>query len=257
MFESVQLFEAQESLVLNFLYKFTCQKNTPKRDSIIIYTLVVGLLRELLNIHLFLIVGMAMEAPAQQILDSEIHLTTLQRDDSQKIYEVALLHYDGFGGKRCCLCCGDTTSELESNLKSAVKWVPDSKLESYGLAIASDKVVGFAQLGFHDTPGDVMMPICFRSSPKSDTCHLERIVVSNQMRGKGVGTQLLNWVDAKAREKNCKKVKLEVVSNNPAKKLYERQGYVSHTDNCQKVCMCPMTCFLMGHLYFDAMYKTL
>ena len=198
-----------------------------------------------------------MEAPAQQVIGSEIQLVTLQRDDSQKVYEVAVLHYDGFGGKRCCLCFGDTTSELESSLKSAVKWVPDSKLESYGLAIASDKVVGFAQLGFHDTPGDVMMPWCFRTRPNSDTCHLERIVVSSQMRGKGVGTQLLDWVDAKAREKNCKKVKLEVVSNNPAKKLYERQGYVSHTGSCQKVCLCPMTCCLMGHLYFDAMYKTL
>ncbi|CAK9097441.1 Aminoalkylphosphonate N-acetyltransferase (KAT) (Peptidyl-lysine N-acetyltransferase) [Durusdinium trenchii] len=205
-------------------------------------------------------VGAPLEAPKQQILDttSDIQIQCLQRDSSPELVrQVASLHYDGFGSKRCCLCFGDTNSELVSNLSSAVARVPDSKLEAYAVAVLDGDAVGFAQLGFHDTPGDIMMPYAFQTKPSAGTCHLERIVVSSKVRGKGLGTKLLAWVDSKARERECKTVKLEVVSNNPAKKLYERQGYVSHTSTAAKVCMCPCVFCLLGHLYFDAMYKTL
>eukprot|EP00438_Fugacium_kawagutii_P022547 Skav206057 [mRNA] locus=scaffold587:359133:361250:+ [translate_table: standard] len=205
-------------------------------------------------------------APVQQVIGAAapappggvgIRIETLQRGNAQRVKEVALLHYDGFGAKRCCLCFGESQSELQSTLSSAVTWVPDAKLEAYAVALCDEQVVGFAQLGFHDTPGDVLMPICCRSTPDVHTCHLERIVVSQTMRGKGVGTQLLKWVDDKARQRGCQRVKLEVVSNNPAKGLYEKHGYVSHTGKCFKCGICPVAFCLMGHLYFDAMYKPL
>lgn len=169
----------------------------------------------------------------------EIRIESLGREDP-RLKELALLNADGFRDKRCCLCIGDSQAELECSLRSAAKWVPDAKLEGFGVAMTGDQTVGFAQLGFHDTPGDVMLPVCFRNIPAPDTCHLERIVVSHTMRGKGLGTKLLNWVDEKARQRGCKHVMLEVVSNNPAKKLYEKHGYVSRTGTCQKVYMCPL-----------------
>lgn len=186
----------------------------------------------------------------------EIRIESLGREDP-RLKEVALLNADGFRGKRCCLCIGDSQAELECSLRSAAKWVPDAKLEGFAVAMAGDQTVGFAQLGFHDTPGDVMLPVCFRNIPAPDTCHLERIVVSHSMRGKGLGTKLLNWVDEKARQRGCKHVMLEVVSNNPAKKLYEKHGYVSRTGACQKVYMCPLFFCATSHLYYDEMYKTL
>ena len=197
--------------------------------------------------------------PVQEVLvDSwpEIRIESLGREDP-RLKELALLNADGFRDKRCCLCIGDSQAELECSLRSAAKWVPDAKLEGFGVAMTGDQSVGFAQLGFHDTPGDVMLPVCFRNIPAPDTCHLERIVVSHTMRGKGLGTKLLNWVDEKARQRGCKHVMLEVVSNNPAKKLYEKHGYVSRTGTCQKVYMCPLFFCATSHLYYDEMYKTL
>lgn len=194
-----------------------------------------------------------MEAPPQQ----EIQVQALKDWPEALQQQVADLHYDGFGGKRCCLCFGDSKLELRSSLSTFLKRGDESKMEVLGLALADGEAVGFAQLGFHDMVGDFMMPVCFRSRPEDGSCHLERIVVSEKMRGRGVGRELLKWVDEKAKERGCKKLKLEVVSNNPAKRLYERQGYVSVTKPWQKVCMCPCVFCLMGHLYFDSMWKDL
>ena len=201
-----------------------------------------------------------MEAPKQQVLDtaSEIQIQCLQRDSPPELVrQVASLHYDGFGSKRCCVCFGSTQLGMASKLSSAVARVPDSKLEAYAVAVLDGDAVGFAQLGFHDTPGDIMDPYVFQTKPSAGTCHLERIVVSYKVRGKGLGTTLLAWVDSKARERECKTVKLEVVSNNPAKMLYERQGYVSQTSAAAKICMCPCVFCILGHLYVDFMYKSL
>ncbi|CAJ1341191.1 unnamed protein product [Effrenium voratum] len=198
-------------------------------------------------------------APAQEHMEEppQVEIECLKRDNPTVVQQLASLHHDGFGSKRCCLCFGDSQGEIASSLRSGVATVPDSKLSAYGVAMLDGEAVGFAQLGFHDTPGDFLMPSIFQSTPRVGTCHLERIVVSSKMRGKGIGQKLLHWVDSKARDRGCSKVMLEVVSGNPAKGLYERHGYVSHTPVYQKVCMCPCIFCLMGYIYVDVMNKPL
>lgn len=44
-------------------------------------------------------------------------------------------------------------------------------------------------------------------------------------RGKGVGKALIKAVVTKAKELDCCKVTLEVLENNPARRLYEREGF--------------------------------
>lgn len=44
-------------------------------------------------------------------------------------------------------------------------------------------------------------------------------------RGKGVGKALINKVKEIARNAGCCKVTLEVLENNPARRLYEREGF--------------------------------
>lgn len=52
------------------------------------------------------------------------------------------------------------------------------------------------------------------------------IIVSPEHRGKGVGTEMMEALEIRAREKfNLKMLHLEVYEGNPAKKLYERLGY--------------------------------
>ena len=61
--------------------------------------------------------------------------------------------------------------------------------------------------------------------------YVDILAVSPAMRGKGVGTRLLEAVFQTAREKGFKSVSLEVVDTNPdARRLYERVGFVAkHT----------------------------
>jgi ribosomal protein S18 acetylase RimI-like enzyme len=61
--------------------------------------------------------------------------------------------------------------------------------------------------------------------------YIDVLAVSPAMRGKGVGTRLLEAVFQTAREKGFKSVSLEVVDTNPdARRLYERVGFVArHT----------------------------
>jgi ribosomal protein S18 acetylase RimI-like enzyme len=57
--------------------------------------------------------------------------------------------------------------------------------------------------------------------------YIDVLAVSPAMRGKGVGTLLLDAVFQTAREKGFKSVSLEVVDTNPdARRLYERVGFV-------------------------------
>ncbi len=61
--------------------------------------------------------------------------------------------------------------------------------------------------------------------------YIDILAVPPAMRGKGVGTLLLDAVFQAAREKGFKSVSLEVVDTNPdARRLYERVGFVAqHT----------------------------
>ncbi len=49
--------------------------------------------------------------------------------------------------------------------------------------------------------------------------------VAPEARGKGIGKALIDAVYAKAKELDCCKVTLEVLENNPARRLYEREGF--------------------------------
>ena len=58
--------------------------------------------------------------------------------------------------------------------------------------------------------------------------YIDILAVSPAMRGKGVGTRLLEAVFQTAGEKGFKSVSLEVVDTNPdARRLYERVGFVA------------------------------
>ncbi len=59
-----------------------------------------------------------------------------------------------------------------------------------------------------------------------DECHLANIAVHPEYRRKGVAEMLLNKVIELAREKNCKKIMLEVrKSNDPAINLYTKYRF--------------------------------
>lgn len=61
---------------------------------------------------------------------------------------------------------------------------------------------------------------------KTDEVYVDGIAVHPEMRGKGVGTKLLEVLESKALEKRMKMITLDVIDINPkAKALYERLGF--------------------------------
>ena len=85
-------------------------------------------------------------------------------------------------------------------------------------------------------------------------------------RGKGVGTKLLAWVESTARARGAKTLSLAVVRGNPAKRLYERVGYVVRpVGACEEALSCLVVTVFFGRPYgfchpawgSDMMYKEL
>ena len=62
-----------------------------------------------------------------------------------------------------------------------------------------------------------------KSKPKF--LFIDKIHLSGSIRGKGVGTKLIEMIENKAKKSKKESVRLEVFTDNPAKKLYERLGY--------------------------------
>ena len=97
------------------------------------------------------------------------------------------------------------------------------------------KVVGFAQM----TDRTMIRDPCSNClhSLGEDECYIEMMSVLPDVRGGGVGTRLLQFCEAQARERGAKKLTLGVVAGNPAKKLYERFGFKDIDQNCISTAM--------------------
>lgn len=64
------------------------------------------------------------------------------------------------------------------------------------------------------------------SSIQEDDFYIGNLVVSANLRGKGIGSKIIEQSFELAREKGCKRVLLDVIfENHGAKKLYERIGF--------------------------------
>ena len=73
--------------------------------------------------------------------------------------------------------------------------------------------------------GIVTCFIGYSTFTASKTFKIHDVAVHPDARGLGIGTKLLETVEAEAEELGCSKITLEVRTDNPAKKLYEREGF--------------------------------
>lgn len=101
--------------------------------------------------------------------------------------------------------------EVKENLVSGMKAMPTAIVF---IAMKGDSPVGIANcfLGYSTFYARQLI-------------NIHDLGVVPEERGQGIGGQLIKAVTDKAEELNCCKVTLEVLKHNPARRLYEREGF--------------------------------
>ena len=163
-----------------------------------------------------------------------------------------LLH-EFLGTMRCCCCIPNSCGESEAGwTKKREKW-PADKLSLSAVAIdeATNKVVGFVHCSGYGHP-------CDMHKPKEGEIYVDEICVDKAFRRRGIGTQLMNWVEGVARERGATTLSLLVLRGNPSFGLYERLGYVAPKQSWCKECLdCCCFSLFFGSKGYDMMYKQL
>lgn len=65
----------------------------------------------------------------------------------------------------------------------------------------------------------------FSTFSAAPTMNIHDIAVLPEHRGQGIGRKLLDTAEVVARKRGCARMNLEVLDQNPARRLYERAGY--------------------------------
>ena len=150
-------------------------------------------------------------------------------------------HNDGFGSKKCCLCC--PVADTDGRIRKYYEEHPE-RLPVCGVAVKNDgRPLGYIQLAIH--------PMNCKDglhTTEPGECYVEQICVSSRARGMGVGTALLNWADDQALAAGSSFMSLVVLKGNVAYRLYDRVGYrdVSKADFCEQCCDCFCVVLLVG-----------
>lgn len=100
---------------------------------------------------------------------------------------------------------------VQKNLLSGLKEMPNALIF---LAYNEDKPVGIASCF-----------IGYSTFYAKKLINIHDLGVIPDARGKGIGKALIGAVSKKAKALDCCKVTLEVLENNPARRLYEREGF--------------------------------
>jgi ribosomal protein S18 acetylase RimI-like enzyme len=139
----------------------------------------------------------------------------------------------GSGRKRlCCLIPLSLAPTPMSEFQKLFTTEDAMSLSAIAIRESDNKVVGFAHMTDRTIKRDFVMR-CLHASG-DDECYVELLNVLPEARGQGVGTRLLEYCEEKARERGAKKLTLAVVANNPAKRLYERFGFVARNSTVGK-----------------------
>ena len=155
--------------------------------------------------------------------------------------------------KRCCGCIPVRAGETEAGwAKKREKW-PADKLSLSAVAVdeSTDQVVGFVHCSGHGHP-------CDMHKPKEKEIYVDEVMVDKAFRRRGIGTQLMTWVEGVARERGATTLSLLVLRGNPSFGLYERLGFVAPQKCWAKECLdCCCFSVFFGSKGYDMMYKQL
>ena len=156
--------------------------------------------------------------------------------DSVGAAKITQAYNDGAGAKYCCMCCSLAEHPDGQGVVKYMKQNP-SRLPSWGVALDADGApLGYIAMTFHP-----MQPMDGLHSLQPGEAYVDQVMVSSTVRGRGVGTKLLEWGESLARERRSTTFALEVLNGNPARKLYERHGLeVKPANACTRYCISPL-----------------
>lgn len=67
-------------------------------------------------------------------------------------------------------------------------------------------------------------------STNDNSIFIEIIEILPEYQSKGIGTEIISKIIADSKNKNCSRVWLQVFKMNPAKKLYDRLGFLTKSE---------------------------
>lgn len=143
----------------------------------------------------------------------------------------------GSGKRACCgLCSCKNCPESEESYRARYKKHPELLPFSAVAVRESDgRVIGVMKLtanGIHQDTCDECL-----HKPKVGELYIDYLAVMASARGQGAGTRLLEWAEAVAKDHGSTHITLGVVNGNPARRLYERHGFViTRQEICEKAC---------------------
>lgn len=151
-------------------------------------------------------------------------------------------HFIGSGRKRLCGLIPLTLVPVSSS-DFLISFATRNARSATAIAVreSDNKVVGFAQMSdssmVRDATSAVLHPL------KEKECYIEMMSVLPDVRGQGIGNRLLQWCEARARERGAQTLTLAVVARNPAKRLYERFGFVDKDEGMFRACVGSLVIF--------------
>lgn len=160
--------------------------------------------------------------------------------------EVHHIHTEFVSSKKLCFCL--PINDTESELFELYSKDPD-RLQLAAVAVNADgAAVGFV----HMTTRGVSRG-CFEEClhpNQAGEYYIETMAVSAGQRGRGTGQKMLEWCEATARERGGTKLTLGVINGNPARRLYERFGFIPQpTTSCNTCCTTVILLFVFGQPY--------
>ena len=126
--------------------------------------------------------------------------------------------------KGCCCGCISYRHCPIAEKEFARLYKDPARLHGKAIAIEDGTVVGFMEMTVHPVPQDFFSRCLHATRPGE--AYIDQLAVRSGHRGQGIGTRLLEWGEATARERGAEVLTLGVVNGNPARRLYERFGFV-------------------------------
>ncbi|GMI50278.1 hypothetical protein ScalyP_jg2000 [Parmales sp. scaly parma] len=162
----------------------------------------------------------------------------------EKLSDIHFVSQDFLSSKSfCCLFPMKYLEPISQTRKNYTR-TPD-KLTVGGIAYetSTNAPLGVIQCACHGHYSEL-------HTVKPGECYVDWLAVLPAARGKGVGTKLLQWAEERARERKCDRMTLGVINGNPAKRLYERFGFVTRYDGVvEAVCGVVFTLVCFGRPY--------